>query len=216
MKHFLVFFTFIIALNTQAQDAFYYSKINSDKWFDGYEWGIVEKNDIKMKVLCQGINSNQIVFMVEIQNNSKEDFNIDPNEIFYTSDSFNPKVLNDIYAVSTFEGSSTPSASIAKHKERLKTVRCHDQYKLVRENKTLSTLGFLFTPDAVALNRTYEKADYYRANAFLKNTIEPGTVYAKLLFMDFYEEIDELTLYLFVNGQSFAFPFSTSENQENN
>jgi len=215
---------FLILLTLLATVTFghYKPKVSTDKWLDGNEWAIVEQDSLKVKVLCQGIKAGQIVFRLHLENNSSEDINIDPDLISYTTDVFNEAVIakkaeNNVQLFTDME-SEEYDTKVQAEKDRMKSalrvVQCERQDKLIRRNKALSVLGFLFADDAVANNRAYKNIDYYTSQLLLKNTIEPEQVYSKLFFMQHDDLVEEFTLNIKIGESTFSFPFEFLEDEE--
>ena len=196
----LMFYSF---LQTYSQDYKLEPINHSNKWYNGYEWSIDSKNEIEIRVLHNDFKSNKLIFTVVAENNSDQDFNIDPDSIYCLTTKFNKERILKTKPT----GSTGQRKTVISDDSYLKSViqKCDTIYienadKLVKNLKGLVGLGFLFDSDNVAINRGYAKMDYYKENLLLKHTIEPKMTLSKILIVDGFDYIEEMELVIIINN----------------
>ena len=211
MKRFLLIIAFLICLGEVS--AQHYIKdyklepsIHSHKWLNGSEWAIAENDGIQIKTLFRESKSGKLLFLLEVENHSSKDINIDPDSVFYLTTVF------DVTKMYTKKSSARSGYSYVKLNPKevminYDTVFIENEEKLMNNIKFLVGLGFLFDSDNLAITRGYSKIDYYKENLLLKNTVYPGEKIAKLMVIDQYDFVEELELVYIVDQKIFKCGF---------
>ncbi|WP_109830541.1 hypothetical protein [Reichenbachiella versicolor] len=204
-------------LSSTAKDHKLTPSKHSDKWINGNEWSIERNNGITVKSYFDKYKSGKLIFNLEIENQSGQDFNIDPDEIFYVTTSFDTTLIRENYKD---EVGSARSNSISKQKffneiyQKYDTIDIEKADKLIKNMKFLTGLGFLFDSDNLAITRGYSKIDFYKQNLLLKNTIEPNTTFRRLLIIDGSRYSDEIEIIIPLGNETFRIPYKKYRTNE--
>jgi hypothetical protein len=200
----------LIIFSAFSQDYDLIPTKHSDKWINGKEWSIEAQNGIILKSYFDNTKSGKLIFNIKIQNGTDHDFNIDPNDIYYITTAFDTVRLLENFnnAQQAAKGKSiSQSKFFEENFQKYDTVRVEKSDQLIKNIKLLTGLGFLFDSDNLAISRGYSKIDYYKQNLLLKNTIEPNTIFERLLIIDQSEIVKSLTLVIPLGDVTFKISY---------
>ncbi len=180
----------------------YVPKEHSNKWIDGNEWNIVTNNNVTVKIFIAKENSMYLTVRLFVKNNSDNDINVFPENIYYKA-----KEINESLIYTSYEDEDESE----NEEDCLKRLNSNqfpiNQKEVLLNSKTLTFLGYLFDIKSAGINRLHRRTDILKETLLYKNTVEPTKELDRIVVFQSSSPARELEFHLIISGEVFVFNF---------
>lgn len=205
-KTILIVLLILITTISFAQKYNYVPKEHSNKWKDGKELCINSKNGITVKMFVEKENSKYLTIRLFVENNSLEDINIFPENIYYKAKAIDLSAINFSKTEIEFYNNNEKDLLTGRLSILYSNQYAISNNVILRNSRLISFIGYVsdIKSSSVEIPKRFDK---FKTTLLFKNTVEPTKELERIAVFNSSPSAGELEFHLIIEGEEFVFNF---------